>query len=162
MERDQILRDHLLEMLKGGHAHLSFRDTTANLSPGLRGTHAAPALPTAWQLLEHLRISQWDILEFSRDPGHVSPQWPEGYWPKSDAPPDKDAWDRSVGAFQEDLDGLVKLIEDPGQDLLKPFPHGDGQTLAREAVLAAVHNAYHLGQMVSARKLLGAWPPGNA
>ncbi len=162
MDRDQILREHLLEMLKGGHAHLSFRDITANLPPELRGKRASPELPTPWQLLEHLRIAQWDIVEFSRDPKHESPPWPEGYWPESEAPPDGRAWDRSIDGFQHDLDAMVKLVKDPDLDLLKPFPHGDGQTLAREAVLASVHNAYHLGQMVTVRKLLGAWPAGKA
>jgi hypothetical protein len=162
MDRDQTLRDHLLEMLKGGHAHLAFSEVIANLPPSLHGTRPAGVLPTPWQILEHLRISQWDILGFSRDPAHASPAWPEGYWPKSEAPPEDAAWDRSVDGFQADLERLAMLVEDPGRDLLQPFAHGDGQTLAREAVLAAVHNAYHLGQLVCARKLLGSWPPGKA
>ena len=114
-----------------------------------------------WRLLEHLRIAQWDILEFSRNPSHVSPPWPVGYWPNGDAPPDALAWDRAVDAFRADLAAMCELVNDSATDLFAPLPHGDGQTVLREALLVADHNAYHLGQLVVVRRLLGCWPePG--
>jgi hypothetical protein len=106
-----------------------------------------------------MRIAQWDILEFSRDPQHRSPEWPDGYWPDSPGPPAPEAWDRSVERFQSDLEEMVARIRDRESRLFAPFPWGDGQTLLREALLVADHNAYHLGQLVVVRRLLGAWPP---
>jgi hypothetical protein len=107
--------------------------------------------------LEHLRIAQWDILEFSRNPKHVSPKFPEGLWPQGDGPPNSQAWDRSVAAFRADLRAMQELVRDPSTDLFAPLPHGDGQTVLREALLVADHNAYHLGQLVLLRRGLGAW-----
>lgn len=115
---------------------------------------------TPWQLLEHLRICQWDILEFSRNAEHVSPDFPDGYWPDDEAPPTDSAWDESIAAFQADLQAMRDLVTDPQTDLYSPIPHGDGQTILREALLVADHNAYHLGQLVVVRKCLGAWPEG--
>ncbi|MFL6263567.1 MAG: DinB family protein [Thermoanaerobaculia bacterium] len=156
MPQDQPLRDHLLELLRGGHAHLKLDKAIADLPPELRGAKA-PGLPhTIWQLLEHLRIAQWDILEFSRDEKHVSPEWPAGYWPKTEAPPDG-AWEKSVEAFQRDLQAMQDLVADPRTDLFAKLPWGDGQTVLREALMLADHNAYHLGQLVSVRQALGAW-----
>lgn len=109
------------------------------------------------EVLEHLRIAQSDILEFSRDPKHKSPDWPVGYWPASKTPPDEKAWDRSVRAFRKDLKAMCDLVADEKTDLLAKIPHGDGQTILREALLTADHNAYHLGEMVLLRRLLGAW-----
>ena len=159
MDRETTLRTQLAEALEGGHAHMTAGGILSAVPASARGKRPGPGLVSPWQLLEHLRISQWDILEFSRNPRHVSPEWPEGYWPESEAPPEPKAWDQSVASFGQDLKDLLSLVRDPAQDLLAPFAHGQGQTLAREAVLAAVHNAYHLGQLVSARKLLGIWPP---
>ena len=105
-----------------------------------------------------MRIAQWDILRFSVDPAHVSPEFPDGYWPEGDAPPDPSAWDRSVEAFRADLRAMMDLVLDPKTDLFAPIPHGQGQTILREALLVADHNAYHLGQLVTVRRLLGAWP----
>ncbi|QEH35823.1 DinB superfamily protein [Aquisphaera giovannonii] len=154
------LRDHLLELLRGGHAHVDFERAIAGLPAELRGAKP-PGLPhTPWRLLEHMRIAQWDILKFSVDPGHESPDFPDGYWPEGDAPPDPGAWDRSVAAFRSDLKAMMDLVADPRTDLFTPFPHGDGQTLLREAMLVADHNAYHLGQLVAVRRLLGAWEDG--
>ncbi len=109
-------------------------------------------------LLEHLRIAQWDILEFSRNAKHVSPKWPEGYWPKTEAPPTNATWNASVKRFRQDLKTIQDLVKDPKTDLFARIPWGDGQTILREALLVADHNAYHLGQMLDARRLLGAWP----
>ena len=154
---DQALREHLDDLLSGGGAHLNFDRAVADLPPELRGTRA-PGIPhTAWRLVEHLRIAQWDILEFSRNPRHVSPDFPTGYWPTGDAPPDPGAWDRSVAAFRADLEAMRALVADPSTDLFARIPHGDGQTVLREALLVADHNAYHLGQLVTVRRLLGAW-----
>jgi hypothetical protein len=105
-----------------------------------------------------MRIAQWDILRFSVDPAHVSPEFPSGYWPKGDAPPSAESWDHSVGGFKADLNAMMALVSDPSTDLLAPIAHGDGQTILREALLVADHNAYHLGQFVAVRRALGAWP----
>jgi hypothetical protein len=154
-DQDQLLRDHLLELLQGGHAHLTLEKALANLPADLRG-HKAPNLPhTIWQLLEHLRIAQWDIVEFSRGPNHVSPTWPEGYWPKTEAPPDAATWDHAVAAFNRDLQTMRDLVADPKTDLYAKLPWGDGQTVLREAMMLADHNAYHLGQLVTVRQALG-------
>jgi hypothetical protein len=105
-----------------------------------------------------MRIAQWDILEFSRRSDHVSPAFPDGYWPDGDAPPDPKAWDHSVKGFQADLEAMKGLVGDPATDLFARIAHGDGQTILREALLVADHNAYHLGQLVVVRRLLGCWP----
>ncbi|HXO21916.1 MAG TPA: DinB family protein [Thermoanaerobaculia bacterium] len=158
MENEQSLREQLTQLLHAGHAHASFDDTVAGLAPKLQGAKPDGAPYSPWQLLEHLRLGQWDILEFSRDPKHVSPKWPEGYWPATQSPPDDKAWDQSVEAFRRDLKAFEDLLADPQNDLFEPFPHGKGQTLLREALLLADHNSYHLGQIVLVRRLLGAWP----
>lgn len=152
---DRSLRQQLRELLTGEHAHVGFDAAVADLPPRFRGVKPDGADHTPWQLLEHLRIALWDILEFSRDPQHVSPKWPQGYWPKTGAPPDDGAWDKSVESFQKDLEAMAELA-DQG-DLYTPFPWGKGQTLLREILLAADHNAYHVGQLLLVRKLLGTW-----
>ncbi|HET6325975.1 MAG TPA: DinB family protein [Planctomycetaceae bacterium] len=159
MTADQTagLREHVLELLKGGSAHLDFEKAIAGLPTALRGAKPPGVPHTPWRLLEHLRLAQWDILEFTRNPQHVSPPWPEGYWPAGDAPPDDAAWDRSVAGFRADLRAMQSLVADPATDLFTPLPHGDGQTTLREALLVADHNAYHLGQLIVVRRLLGAW-----
>lgn len=153
----EALREHVLYLLRGGGAHLSFDDAIAHLPQEMRGAKAAGAPHTPWRLLEHMRIAQWDILEFSRNPEHVSPDWPDGYWPDGDAPQDAGAWERSVEAFRIDLQAMQELVADPATDLLAAIPHGDGQTILREALLLADHNAYHLGQLVMLRRVLGVW-----
>ena len=155
--RDRALREHLLYVFEGGGAHAKFGDVIGNLPAALRGRRV-PGLPyTAWMLLEHLRIAQWDILEFSRNPNHVSPEFPSGYWPAQEAPPSEAAWTARVKRFRTDLKAMEALVKNPKADLCKRFPWGDGQTLLREALLLADHNAYHLGQLVTLRRLLGAW-----
>jgi hypothetical protein len=157
MNEDSVLRKQLVDLLRGGNAHVDFEKAIAGLPAKLRGARV-PSLPySAWGLLEHLRLAQWDILEFVRNPKHVSPKWPEGYWPKDDAPADSAAWDASVAAFRRDLNALQALVKNPATNLSAAIPHGDGQTILREALLAADHNAYHLGEMVALRRLLGAW-----
>jgi hypothetical protein len=151
------LREHLLYLLKGGGAHLSFDQAIAGLPAELRGAKPPGVPHSPWRVLEHLRIAQWDILEFTRNPRHVSPPWPEGYWPSGDAPPDDGAWDRSVAAFRADLRAMQDLVADPATDLFMPLVLGEGKTALREALLIADHNAYHLGQLVMVRRILGAW-----
>ena len=157
MNTDRALREHVLYLLRGGGAHLNFDAAVADLPPALRGARPPGVPHTPWRLLEHLRIAQWDILEFSRNPRHVSPKFPDGYWPQGDAPPDAHAWDRSAAAFRADLQAMCDLVADPATNLYAPIPHGDGQTILREALLVADHNAYHLGQLVIVRRALGAW-----
>ena len=161
MADEGALRDHLVYLLKGGGAHRDIGYVVSGMPPEVRGSRPAGAPYSAWELLEHIRIAQWDILEFSRDPGHVSPDWPSGYWPDSPDPPDAEAWDISVQSMLEDLQAMIDLVADRESDLFTPFPHGDGQTLLREALLVADHNAYHSGQLVTVRKLAGAWPPAD-
>jgi hypothetical protein len=108
-------------------------------------------------LLEHMRIAQWDILEFSRNPKYEPPKWPDDYWPKTQAPPTEAAWQNSVHSFRDDLDAMKKLVNDPKTDLLAKIPWGDGQTLLREVLLVADHNSHHLGQLIDVRRLLGIW-----
>lgn len=157
MEKSAALRQHLIELIKGGDAHAGFQDAIRDFPAELRGKRPKGAPHSPWEELEHMRIAQWDILEFSRDPDHVSPKFPDGYWPASPEPPDGKAWDRSVHAFCQDLQSLCALIADDSADLYARIPHGTGQTLLREALLAADHNAYHLGQLVLLRRMLGAW-----
>ena len=156
---DQILRDHLLELLRGGSAHLRFDEAIEGFPADLRGTKHQELPHTAWQLLEHLRIAQWDILDFSRNPDYAHINWPDDYWPKTAAPPDDAAWDRSVEQFRRDLKAMQDLVADPKTDLYAKIPWGKGQTILREAMLVADHNAYHIGQIVSLRQALGAWQP---
>ena len=154
---DASPRQHLIELLRGGHAHANFDKAVADFPAQLRGKKPKGSPYTAWQLLEHLRIAQWDILEFSRDAKHVSPKWPDGYWPEKPAPPSPAAWNKCIGQFRTDLAEMEKLVADKKHDLFKPFPWGDGQTLMREALLVADHNAYHIGQLILLRRVLGAW-----
>ena len=155
---DQSLRKHLVELLKGGSAHISFADGLQDFPVDKRGAFASGLPHTGWQLLEHARIAQWDILEFSRNPKHVSPEFSEGYWPRTPLPGDDGAWNKSVKAFQRDLQAMIALVCNPRSDLYAPFPWGDGQTLLREALVLADHNAYHLGQIVDLRRALKIWP----
>ena len=154
---DKVLRDQLVKFLTGHGAHLDFEKAISDFPLKLRGKKVQGIPYSAWGLLEHLRISQWDILEFSRDPNHVSPEWPKGYWPVGDALPNEKEWDKSVEAFRKDLKAMQDLVEDPKTDLFSPIPHGDGQTILREALLIADHNSYHLGQLIMIRRALGAW-----
>lgn len=157
MDPQSHLRKHLVELLRGGQAHVGFETAVAALPEPLRGVRP-PGLPhSPWRLVEHMRIAQWDILEFSRNPAHVSPEFPAGYWPSGDAPPDSSAWERTLESFRADLNAMVSLVNDPTTDLLAPIAHGDGQTILREALLVADHNSYHVGQLVLVRRLLGAW-----
>ena len=154
---DRPLRQHLLNLLDGENAHLGFDNAVADFSFELWGLKPDGLAYSAWQIVEHLRIAQWDILEFSRNSKHVSPKWPEGYWPSSESPPNEAALQESLREFRADLKGVMDLVRNPSTDLFARIPHGDGQTILREALLVADHNAYHIGQVVLIRRLLGAW-----
>ena len=155
---DAIVRQHLIDLLKGGAAHVNFADAMQGFPANKRGTFAQGLPHTGWQLLEHARIAQWDILEYCRNPRHVSPGFPEGYWPKTPGPPTDSQWEESLRAFERDLNEMVALLRDPNSNLYAKIPHTEGHTLLREALVLADHNAYHLGQIVDLRRALGAWP----
>lgn len=154
MKNSDPLRQHLINLLTKAEAHVDLRTTLNKFPPELRGRKPAGAPHTPWQLLEHMRIAQWDILEFSLNTKHTSPKWPENYWPKTDTPPDARSWDKSVNQFLADLDGLCDMVNDGKRDLFATIPNGDGQTYLREILLVADHNAYHLGQLVMVRRIL--------
>lgn len=153
------LRKHLENLLRMEGAHIGFREALADFPAQLRGLKPAGAPHSAWQLLEHMRMAQEDILDFSRNPRYREKDWPDDYWPESEAPPTKAAWDRSVRQFESDLKEMEDLIAGSEAELFSVIPHGDGQTLLREALLVADHNAYHLGQLVFLRKMLESAPP---
>ena len=155
--QDQSLRDHLLELLKSGSAHLGFDEAIEGLPADLRGRKAPGLTHTVWQLVEHLRLAQWDILEFSRNPDYKEQKFPDDYWPATEAPSSAEAWEQSVEAFRRDLQAMKDLVADPKTDLFAKIPWGTGQTILREAMLVADHNAYHVGQIVTVRQGLGAW-----
>jgi uncharacterized damage-inducible protein DinB len=154
---DTTLRENLVELLRGGHAHASAEQALKGVGPELRGLRPAEGLHSVWEELEHMRLAQEDILRYTVDASWQSPAWPEGYWPSHvDAVPD-DVWQRSVAGFFSDLEELINLTRDASVDLTAKIPHGEWRTPLREILLAADHNAYHLGQIVQARKLLGDW-----
>jgi hypothetical protein len=156
-DSDGALRQHLIYLLTDGGAHAKFKDVIAAIPAKLRGQTPAAMPHSPWMLLEHMRIAQWDILEFSRNSKYESPKWPDDYWPATEAPPNAAAWSESVKSFRKVLKSLENLVANPKTDLFAKIPWGDGQTILREALLLADHNAYHLGQLVDVLRLLGAW-----
>jgi hypothetical protein len=156
------LRKQLVDLLRGGQAHATFDEAVKGFPVELRATVPSGLPYSAWQLLEHLRITQRDILNFSAPPtgGYHPIRWPDDYWPKSPEPPSAHAWDHSVAEIHRDLELFIVLVESPSADLYKPFRWGDGQTLLREALLIGDHTAYHLGELIVLRRLLGAWHKG--
>jgi hypothetical protein len=157
MGTDLELRQHLVKLLTASEAHVNFEAAIDGLPAELRGKRPENADHSAWELVEHLRVAQWDILDFSRNPKYQERRWPEDYWPQSLAPATDTAWDESVAAFLADRQTLCDLVTNPETDLYARIPHGSGQTILREALLTADHNAYHVGQLVLVRRLLGAW-----
>jgi hypothetical protein len=152
-EARQLLQQ-LKDAMSGHHAHLDFDAAVDDFPSKLRGVKPVGAPHTAWEILEHMRIAQWDILEFSRHAKHKSPKWPDGYWPSSEAPPNDEAWDKSIAAFHRDHAEMMALLDQEQGNLFERLPHGDGQTLLREALLIGSHNSYHLGQLELLKKLL--------
>ena len=158
MPNETALRQQLEDLLSSKHAHADFEAAIKGLPASLRGRRPKGAAHSPWEILEHMRIAQWDILEFSINPKHKSPEWPGGYWPKTKAPASAAAWAKSVQTFRKDLKKMCALVAAESTDLFQKIPHGDGQTILRQALLTADHNAYHLGELVLLRRLLGAWP----
>jgi hypothetical protein len=146
------LREHVLELLKGKSAHIDIESAVADFPLHRINDRSGGSPHSAWDLLEHLRLAQWDILEFSRDAAHVSPDFPDGYWPNKEGT--REDWEKSLKQILADLQAMRDLVDDENTDLLAPIPHGEGQTILREALLIADHNAYHLGQIMLIKKLL--------
>lgn len=157
MKNDEALRKHLLELLDGAQAHAPFDKVVSGIPAKLRGEIPKGLPHSAWMLLEHMRLAQWDILDFSRNPKYKEMKWPDDYWPRSPTPPSEAAWDKSVKSFHDDLAAMKQLVNDAKTDLFAKIPWGDGQTILREAMLVADHNSHHLGQLIDVRRLLGAW-----
>jgi len=157
MSNDAAVRDHLIWLLEGGHAHTKFDDAVKGFPLARAGERPKGGPHSAWELLEHMRMAQNDMLRFSLSADHVSPEWPTGYWPSTSAPKSESEWSKALRSFRKDLAEFVAVIRDPKQDLYRKFPWGQGQNLFREALQIADHNAYHLGQIVLVRRLLGEW-----
>lgn len=151
------IRELLLEQMSERNAHVDFPKAVEGLSLEETGLKPKGFDHSIWELIEHIRIAQYDILEFSRNPDYKSPSWPDGYWPQEHQPSDIEEWQTSVKAIAEDHKEMEELVKNPENDLLEPLPHGDGQTLFREAMLIVDHNAYHIGQIVQLRKALDIW-----
>lgn len=154
---ESVLRSQLVELLREGQAHVKAESALANVGAQFRNVRPAPEVHSVWEELEHLRIAQEDILRYTIDPLWESPKWPDGYWPKASEKLSDEMWQASVTGFFADLEELVTLIQDTNLDLTARIPHGEGRTYLREILLVADHNAYHLGQIVQTRKLLGDW-----
>lgn len=157
MDKDKALREHLIYLLKDGGAHANFESAVSGTPQPIRSKRPQGAAHSLWEVLEHMRIAQEDILGFIRNPKHVSPDFPAGYWPKSAAPPSEEAWDKSIAAFRTDFEAIVKLVENPATDLFTQVRPNEQQTTLREILLVADHNAYHVGELILLRRLLGAW-----
>lgn len=154
---DRAMREQVVDLLRKGNAHIGFDAIVEDWPPVLRGAKPAGQPFTAWRLLEHIRIAQWDIVEFTKSAEHDSPDWPAGYWPNEDSPPDDAAWDKSVAQVRRDRRAMERIVADPKTDLFARIPHGTGQTVLREALVLADHNAYHFGQLLLLRRLVGAY-----
>jgi len=161
MSADTILRQQVLALLDGRNAHATLDDVVADFPPEHFNTRPPNVPYSPWHLLEHIRIAQWDILEFIRDPNYKSPPWPEGYWPAPDAQADEAAWNNTLAAIRADMAALKAMVQDPARDLTAELPHAPGYTLLREALLVADHNAYHIGEFGILRQVMGTWPPGH-
>jgi len=154
---ETVLRVQLVGLLRGGEAHIKAEAALANLNPQLRNVRPAADVHSVWEEFEHLRIAQEDILRYTIDASWESPKWPEGYWPAGNERVTEEMWKVSVDGFFADLEEMVALVDDPRTDLTATIPHGEGHTYLREVLLVADHNAYHLGQIVQVRRLLGDW-----
>jgi hypothetical protein len=157
MDENQILRKHLLDLLRGGNAHMPFKAAVADFPTNAINNSAPQGEYTPWRLLEHMRIAQWDILEFVRNPNHVSPEWPKGYWPAPGQKSDQAGWDETIRKFTADLKAFEDIVENPENDLLADIAHAPGYTILREALLIADHNAFHMGEFAILREVMGTW-----
>ncbi|MDQ6832275.1 MAG: DinB family protein [Chloroflexota bacterium] len=157
METDKAFREQLLHLLRGGNAHLSFDEAVADFPPDAINQRPPNVPYTPWHLLEHLRLAQWDILDFIRNPDYQAMKWPDDYWPAPDAKADTAAWEQTISAFRADLKAIEDLVNEPQTELTAAIPHGDGQTILREILLVADHNAYHIGEFAILRQVMGTW-----
>lgn len=155
--REALVRT-VVDLLNGGNAHAHFDKAVEGITPEMAALKPAGVPYSIWQLVEHIRIAQWDILEFSRDLHHRSPEWPKGYWPKEQQPANEQAWKNTIDRITADRNAFIKMLEDPAADLYTPFAHGDGQHLLKEALVLADHNSYHTGEIIIIRRLTGNWP----
>ncbi len=157
MDIDPIVREQLRALLEGGNAHMTFDEAVANFPREQMNTRPQNVPYTPWQLLEHIRMAQWDILEFIRNPQYVSPPWPEGFWPEESARADEVTWEKTLASFRADLESLLAMVADPKVDLYLPIQHGDGQNILREILVVADHNAYHISEFATYRQVMGTW-----
>ena len=155
-ETAEVVREQLLKLLQGGRAHMHFEEAVENFPLEQINTRLPNSDYTPWRLLEHMRIAQWDIVEFVRDPAHVSPPWPEGYWPPADKQADADDWKKTLAGLRHDLEAFQAVVSDPGANLWAPIPHAPKYTIVREVLVLADHNAYHLGEFGLMRTVIGA------
>ena len=155
MDQHKILIDELIKLLEGGGAHAGFDEALKGLPKDLRGAKPDNLPYSIWQLVEHIRIAQWDMLNFCIDPNHKSPKWPEEYWPKETEPKNEEAWDKSIKQIDDDLADFLELLHK--EDIYKQIPHGTGQTILREALQIADHNSYHTAEIIAMRRVLGDW-----
>jgi uncharacterized damage-inducible protein DinB len=154
---DNLMRKNLVELLKGGHAHVNFKDAVNGLKPKNRNIRPEGDLHSVWELLEHIRIAQEDILRYTLDPNWISPKWPDEHWPKDKGNISDKMWHDSIEKFDSDLNELIDLAKNSKIDVTSEIPHGEGRTYLREITMAANHNSYHIGQIIVVRKLLGDW-----
>ena len=161
MDSQQPLRDQLVALLQGGHAHMGFAEAVADFPPAMINTRPPRVPYTFWHLVEHLRLTQADILDYVANPDYRAPSWPEDYWPPREAEATWADWQASVAAFQRDLNALVALVADEGTDLFALVPSNPAHNLLREALLVADHNAYHIGELGILRQVTNAWPSGH-
>ena len=157
MHSDQVVREQLLALLRGGNAHISFEQAIAHFPVEHFNTKPANVSYTPWHILEHIRIAQWDILEFIRNPDHVSPQWPSGYWPHPEETVNQDQWERTISLFLANLGSLRDIVTDSDIDLYAPIPHAPDYTIFREILVVADHNAYHIGEFAILRQVMDTW-----
>ena len=155
MTQNEQLRQHLVKLMRGGQAFRPMNELLEGLTLQEAGKKVQGLPYTIWQQLEHLRFTQHDILDFSRNPSYQEPSWPDDYWPANEVPNSEEKLQQSIKTINQDLEEMIQLVQDPGHDLFEPFAHGQGQTLLREAMLVAEHNAYHLGQITLLRRLQG-------
>jgi hypothetical protein len=157
MSQNDTLREQLIQLLRGGKAHCSFSEAISEFPLDFINSKPPNVAYTPWHIVEHIRLAQSDILEFVRDPSHVSPKWPEGYWPDPDAEADEVQWQASLESFTADMEGLEGIVNDPGINLLDEIPHAPGYTYLREVLLVADHNAYHIGEFAILRQVMETW-----
>ena len=158
MTKEDVLREHLLKLLQGGNAHMSFDNAIENFPIEMINERAPNVEYTPWHLLEHIRIAQWDILDFVRNATHISPKWPDGYWPTADQTAEGQKWQETIDGFRSDMKDLQAIATDQSIDLVAPIPHAPDYTVLRELLLVADHNAYHIGEFAILRQVMGTWP----